>query len=102
VTNTGKRDADEVVQIYITKDDRGEDDPLSSLRDFSRVSIPAGKSARVEFTLDLSAFETVTAEGEYKLLPGNYTIIAADAAPVPVSVKKGAPAPVSAKIRVII
>jgi beta-glucosidase len=100
VTNTGKRDADEVIQIYITKDDRGADDPLSTLRGFSRVFIPAGKSGTVEFTLDSSAFQTVNAHGEYKLLPGSYTIIAADAAPVPVSVEKGAPAPVSAKIKV--
>jgi beta-glucosidase len=100
VTNTGKIDADEVIQIYVTKDDRGADDPLSTLRDFSRVFIKAGKSGTVEFTLDSSAFETVTAEGEYKLLPGSYTIIAADAAPVPVSVERGAPVPVSAKINV--
>jgi beta-glucosidase len=61
VTNTGKRDADEVIQIYVTKDDRSADDPLSTLRDFSRVFIKAGKSGTVEFTLDSSAFETVTA-----------------------------------------
>jgi beta-glucosidase len=100
VVNTGRRDADEVVQIYITKDDRGVNDPLSSLKDFSRVHIQAGYSKTVEFTLDSSAFETVTAEGEYKLIPGSYTIIAADCAPVPVSVERGAPAPVTAKIKV--
>jgi beta-glucosidase len=100
VTNTGKRDADEVVQIYVSKDDRTADDPLSSLRGFSRVFIPAGKSKKVEFDLASSAFETVNAEGEYKLLPGSYTVIAADAAPVPVSVEKGAPIPVSVKIKV--
>jgi len=100
ITNTGKRDADEVVQIYISKDDRTADDPLYSLKDFNRVFIPADKSKKVEFELPASAFETVNAEGEYKLLKGSYTVIAADAAPVPVSVEKGAPSPVSAKIKV--
>jgi len=100
VTNTGKRDADEVVQIYVSRDGRTEDEPLSSLRDFRRIHIPVGKSHKVEFELPASAFETVNAEGEYKLLNGSYTIIAADAAPVPVSVEKGAAAPVSAKIKV--
>jgi len=100
LTNTGKKDADEVVQIYISKDDRGENEPLSSLRGFRRIFISAGKSEAVEFELPASAFETVNAEGEYVLLPGSYTVIAADAAPVPVSVEKGAPSPVSAKIKV--
>ena len=100
VSNTGSYDADEVVQIYITKDKRGEDDPLSSLRDFRRIFIKAGKSETVVFELASSAFETVNAEGEYELLPGSYSVIAADAAPVPVAVEKGAPEPVSAKLTV--
>jgi beta-glucosidase len=98
VSNTGKRDADEVVQIYVSRDDRGADDPITSLRGFSRVNIPAGKSKTVEFDLPAAAFETVNAEGKNVLLPGSYTVSAADAAPVPVSVEKGAPSPVFAKI----
>jgi len=100
VSNTGKRAADEVVQIYITRDGRKEDEPLSSLRGFCRVSIPAGKSKKAEIELPSSAFETINEKGESVLLPGSYTIIAADAAPVPVSLEKGAAAPVTAKITV--
>jgi beta-glucosidase len=100
LSNTGKRDADEVVQIYITKDEHGADDPMSSLRGFRRIFVPAGKSVTVEFELPASAFETVNAEGKSVLLPGSYTVIAADAAPLPVAVEKGAPAPIQAKIRV--
>jgi len=106
VTNTGKRDADEIIQIYVVKDGRSEDDPLSSLREFRRVFIKAGKNVKVDFVLPASAFETVNAEGEYKLTSGAYSIIAADAAPVPlmskpVAVEKGAPAPVIASINVV-
>ena len=101
VSNSGGRDADEVVQIYITRDDRGENDPLFSLRAFRRVAIPAGKSVTVEFDLPASAFESVDADGDSILLPGVYTVIAAGAAPLPVAVEKGAPAPVSAKIIMI-
>jgi len=99
VSNTGKRDADEVIQIYITKDNRSAGDPLFSLRAFRRVFIPAGTCVKADFDLPTSAFETVNTEGDSVLLPGTYTVIAADAAPVPVSVEKGAPAPVFAKIR---
>jgi beta-glucosidase len=100
LTNTGKYDADEVVQIYISKDNRGTDDPLSSLRGFSRVHIKAGKSASVEFKLPSSAFESINEDGEPLLVPGSYSIIAADAAPVPVAVEKGAAVPVTVKITV--
>jgi beta-glucosidase len=100
VTNTGKRDAEEVVQLYISRDNRGEDEPFASLRGFKRVFIPAGKAKTVEFDLFSAVFETISAEGESVLLPGSYSVIAADAAPVPVSVEKGAPAPVVEKIMI--
>ena len=100
VSNTGNRDADEVIQIYIAQDERGADDPLCSLRAFRRVFIPAGKSVTVEFELSGAAFETVNAEGDSVLTPGSYTVIAADAAPVPAATAKGAPAPVSARINI--
>jgi beta-glucosidase len=100
LSNTGKREAENVVQIYVSKDERGADDPEFSLRAFRRVLVPAGKSVTAEFALPASAFETVNAEGDSVLLPGSYTVIAADAAPLPVSVEKGAPSPVQAKITV--
>jgi len=101
VTNTGKMDADEVIQLYISRDGRGENEPVASLRGFRRVFLPAGKGKTVEFGLSASFFETVGEEGGSRLLPGSYTVTAADSAPVPVSVEKGAPAPVSAKIKVM-
>jgi beta-glucosidase len=100
VSNTGSRDADEVVQIYIAKDGRADDDPACSLRAFSRVAVQAGKQATAEFELPASAFESVNAQGESVLASGVYTVIAADAAPLAVSVEKGAAKPVSAKITV--
>jgi len=100
LSNTGKRDAENVVQIYVSKDERGVDDPEFSLRAFRRVLVPAGKSVTAEFALSAAAFETVNAEGDSVLLPGSYTVIAADSAPLPVAVEKGATVPVNAKITV--
>jgi beta-glucosidase len=100
VSNTGKYDADEVVQLYVSRDERGGDEPVASLRGFRRVFLPAGRAKTVEFELSSAAFETVSEEGEYRLLPGSYAVVAADAAPLPVSVEKGAPSPVLAKIKV--
>jgi beta-glucosidase len=100
ISNTGTRDAEEVVQIYVSRDGAGEDEPAFSLRAFRRVPVPAGKTLELEFPLPASAFETVNGEGESVLLPGDYTVIAADAAPLPVSVERGAARPVKAAIRV--
>jgi beta-glucosidase len=101
VSNTGKRDADEVIQIYVSKDERTPDDPAFSLRAFRRVSIPAGKTVSAEFELPAGAFESVNEAGESVLVPGAYTVIAADAAPLPVAAEKGAPVPLSAKLTVV-
>ncbi|MDR0502241.1 MAG: glycoside hydrolase family 3 C-terminal domain-containing protein [Treponema sp.] len=100
VSNTGTKDSDEVVQIYITRKDRGDNEPLSSLKGFRRVFIPVGKTETVKFELPAAVFQTVNENGEYKLIPGTYTVIAADAAPAPAALEKGAPAPVSAKFDV--
>lgn len=101
LTNTGKRDAEEVVQVYIAKENRGADDPASSLRAFRRILVPAGQTASAEFELAAAAFESVNAEGESVLVPGTYTVYAGDAAPLPVSVEKGAPKPASAAITIV-
>jgi len=68
------------------------------LRDFRRAHIKAGKSVTIDFELPRSAFETINNEGAPEFLPGSYTVIAADAAPVAVAKEKGAPDFVSAKI----
>jgi len=100
VTNIGKKDAEEVIQLYISRDNRGENEPFTSLKGFRRVFIPAGKSKTVEFDLFSTFFETINTDGENTLIPGSYTIIASDAAPVPVSVEKGASVPVLKKIMI--
>ncbi|MDR2370940.1 MAG: fibronectin type III-like domain-contianing protein, partial [Treponema sp.] len=100
ISNTGKRDAVDVVQLYLSKEKRNADDPLFSLRAFRRAAVPAGKTVEAEFDLPASAFETVNAEGDGVLAPGSYIVTAADAAPVEAALERGAPKPVSAVIRV--
>ena len=56
VTNTGSRDGDEVVQVYLKKMDDTEG-PVKTLRAFKRVRIPAGKTVEVKFSLDDTQLE---------------------------------------------
>ena len=50
VTNSGKMDGDEVVQLYIKKQG-DEEGPIKTLRAFKRVHIPAGETVNVELEL---------------------------------------------------
>lgn len=57
VSNTGSRDGDEVVQVYMSSptDPTG---PVKTLRAYRRVAIPAGATSLVEFTLTPETFAT--------------------------------------------
>ena len=77
VTNTGQRDGEEVVQLYLNRPDDA-DGPVKALRGFQRVAIPAGQSQTVTFAIDDETFEwwdpaTNTVHplaGTYRLLYG--------------------------------
>ena len=77
VTNTGERDATEVVQLYVRRPADGEG-PLKSLRAFRRVEIPAGETIRVYLPLreetflgwDQTAQDMIPMAGEWELLYG--------------------------------
>ena len=56
VTNTGLRDATEVVQVYV-RDLSDPDGPLKSLRAFGRVDVKAGQTVTAQMTLEPKAFE---------------------------------------------
>ena len=51
VTNSGGRDADEVVQLYIHQRYGSASRPVKELKGFRRASLAAGETRRIEFTL---------------------------------------------------
>ncbi len=52
VENLSQRDGDEVVQVYVSREPPGLDDPIRQLRGFKRIHLAAGESRIVEFDLD--------------------------------------------------
>ena len=75
VTNTGKRDGDEVVQVYIKALDNA-DAPIKGLKGFKRVNIKAGETANVTITLEPKAFEYYDEKiDELSAMPGRYKIL---------------------------
>jgi beta-glucosidase len=73
VTNTGGRDGDEVVQLYLSHPDvPGQ--PIRALKGFDRVAIAAGATTTVSFTLDDRAISTVDADGIRAVNPGRIEV----------------------------
>ena len=56
IKNTGKRDGEEVIQIYLHKED-DTDGPIKALRAFKRVSLKAGESKDVTIPFTKENFE---------------------------------------------
>ena len=77
VTNTGKREGTETVQVYVKALDYPEA-PIKSLRGFQKLSLASGETGKATITLDGEAFEYYdpsidelsTRPGRYKLLYG--------------------------------
>jgi beta-glucosidase len=77
VSNTGKRDGTEIVQVYVRKVN-DIDGPIKTLKGFQRIKVAAGKTGQAVIDLPYNSFEffdraggklAVTA-GEYELLYG--------------------------------
>ena len=51
VTNTGERDADEVVQLYLHQRHGSSSRPIRELKGFRRIRLAAGKSQTLEFSI---------------------------------------------------
>lgn len=75
VTNTGGRDADEVVQLYIRDLVARISRPVKELKDFSRVRIKAGETRTVEFAITPDMLKYYDSELRYGLDPGEFTVM---------------------------
>ena len=54
VSNTGNRDGDEVIQVYIGSERKDKDRPVKLLKAFKRVSVAEGTTVRVETETDIA------------------------------------------------
>lgn len=75
VTNTGDRDGEEVVQVYLRRPGDKEG-PSHTLRAFKRVTIKKGETQQVIFRLDDESFEWFdTASNTMRPLEGDYEVL---------------------------
>ena len=75
VTNTGKREGTETVQVYVKAlDDAGA--PIKALKGFQKLSLKAGETKKAVITLDDEAFEYYDEKiDELSVRSGRYQIL---------------------------
>jgi beta-glucosidase len=75
VTNTGKVDGTEIVQVYV-RNPQDPNGPIMQLRAFDRVGVMAGRSNTAEIILNRKTFEWFDEEtNTVKTKPGTYEVL---------------------------
>ncbi len=75
VTNSGARDGDEVVQVYVKQAKAAEPQLVHSLAAFQRITVPKGATVNAEITLpahQLRRWDVAT--HAFKIAPGSYEV----------------------------
>ncbi len=74
VTNSGKIDGTEVIQVYVHKLN-DTDGPLKTLRGFQKIAVAAGKTEKADISLPYNSFEFFDREiGKMAVIPGEYEV----------------------------
>lgn len=76
VTNTGDRDGEEVVQLYIRDDYSQSTRPVKELKRFKRIHLKKGETKSVSFSLNKHDLSYYNHKAEYVLEPGTFTVMA--------------------------
>ncbi|MFT4019598.1 MAG: glycoside hydrolase family 3 C-terminal domain-containing protein [Agriterribacter sp.] len=75
IKNTGKLTGDEVVQLYITDKLASVARPVMELKGFQRISLRAGESKQISFTITPEMLSMLNAEMKKVVEPGEFTIM---------------------------
>ena len=75
VKNTGKYDADEVVQLYIRDVAASISRPVKELKGFERISLKAGESRDVNFTIDVDMLKFYNSDLQFVAEPGDFEVM---------------------------
>lgn len=90
VANTGKVDADEVVELYLSHTDAGNDAPLYSLKKFKRISLKAGEQKTLSFKITPEMINLINDNGQSVFVKGSLKIMIGGSLPSQRSKELGA------------
>ena len=74
ITNTGDREGEEVVQLYVSQINSPVPAPLKSLKAFDRINLKPGESRTVQFTLPPETFRIINEDNEREIRSGIFEI----------------------------
>ena len=75
IKNTGSKDGDEIVQLYIRHINSSENEPIKQLKNFKRVTIANGKIKRINLSLTKDDFKYWDEKSnDWTIYPGDYEI----------------------------
>ena len=74
LTNNGKFDGEEVVQLYLKDQVGSVVRPVKELRDFQKVFLKAGASQKITFTIDKEKLAFYNAKLEWEPEPGTFEV----------------------------
>jgi len=74
LTNTGKRDGEEVAQLYLTPETASVVQPVKQLKHFKRVAIKKGETVRVTFDLFPEDFQIIGSSFQPVIEPGPFHV----------------------------
>ncbi len=74
VKNTGKREGQEVVQLYIRDVVGTISRPVKELKGFEKISLKPGEEKTVRFAIDESLLEFYNYDGEWVVEPGEFQV----------------------------
>ena len=75
ITNTGKVNGDEIVQMYVWDKVASVTRPVKELKGFQRISLKAGETKTVSFTIDASKLAFWDINMKYTVEPGQFEIM---------------------------
>ncbi len=87
VTNTGKMDGDEVVQLYDTNKSTGFRSPIRALKGFQRIHLKTGETKQVSFILCSSDISIIDSNGKIVPVDGKFIISVGGGQPTPQFIK---------------
>ena len=74
ITNTGRREGDEVAQLYVREETASVVTPVKALKGFLRIHLKPEESKTVTFHLKQSDLAVWNASQEWQVEPGEYTV----------------------------
>ncbi|MDP5230582.1 MAG: glycoside hydrolase family 3 C-terminal domain-containing protein, partial [Cellulophaga sp.] len=74
VTNTGKVDGEEVVQLYLRDVVGSLVRPIKELKGFEKILLKAGESKTITFTINTDLLQFYTANNKWEVEPGEFNV----------------------------